>query len=89
MKVDANKVVAIHYRVSTEGGEPRDASDPGEPLYYLHGAGEVVPGLEEALNGKQAGDAIRVTLSPEQGYGEHDPALDIKVPLSSFPGDMV
>lgn len=88
MRIETGKVVALHYKVTTEGGELRDASGPDEPLLYLHGYGQIVPGLEDALEGHEAGDGVVVTLTPEQGYGQHDPDLDLKIPLDSFPEDM-
>lgn len=88
MKIAQDKVVAIHYRVTNEASEERDASDPEEPLVYLHGRGELVPGLEAALLGCESGESVSVTLAPADGYGEHDPDLDVKIPLTSFPDDM-
>ena len=88
MRIESGKVVALHYKVTTEGGEPRDSSGPDEPLWYLHGYGQIVPGLETALEGRRAGDGVEMTLSPEEGYGEHDPELDLKIPLASFPEEM-
>lgn len=86
-KIEDNKVVSLHYKVTTEGGEPRDNSG-AEPLLYMHGQGQIVPGLEAALEGRSAGDGVSVTLTPAEGYGEHDPNLDLKIPLERFPDDM-
>ncbi len=88
MKIADNKAVAIHYRVTTEGGELRDASQPNEPLWYLHGHDNIVPGLESALAGQRAGDGLTATLSPDEAYGQHDPELDLKIARTHFPDDM-
>lgn len=70
MNVEANKVVSFHYRMREPGGEVMDDSRDGAPVVYLHGHGGMLKGLEEALVGKQKGDHVDVTLSPEQAYGE-------------------
>lgn len=83
----ANKcVVGIHYTLRNDTGEQLDASQADDPLLYLHGGGNIVAGLEEALEGKQIGDNLRVVVPPEKGYGEKDPKMMGKVPLSSFDG---
>jgi FKBP-type peptidyl-prolyl cis-trans isomerase SlyD len=87
MQIAAKTVVAIHYRVATADGELVDQSEGGDPLTYLHGVGQIVPGLESALVGKAVGDKVNATVSPEQGYGVADPELDMAVPLDAFPAD--
>lgn len=69
MQIDRNKVVTFHYRVSEAGRETLEDSHDGEPLVYLHGHGGLIPGVEEALAGRQAGDHVTVTVPPEKGYG--------------------
>lgn len=69
MKIANDCVVAIQYQLSNDAGEEIDASGPGAPLVYLHGAGNIIPGLEDALTGKTAGEAIEVIVDPEAGYG--------------------
>jgi FKBP-type peptidyl-prolyl cis-trans isomerase SlyD len=88
MKIETGKVVALHYKVTTEGGEPRDSSGPDEPMWYMQGSGQIVPGLEAALVGCEAGDGVTITLSPEEAYGENDPNLDLKIPIDRFPEGM-
>src|SRR5690606_15568016 len=63
-----------------------DSSQGHEPLAYLHGAGNIIPGLEKALLGKQTGDKLQVTVAPAEGYGEHDPQLIQQVPRRAFQG---
>jgi len=72
MKIVENSVVDIDY-VLTVDGEVVDESEEGQPLSYLHGANNIIPGLENALVGKSEGDSLEVTVSPEDGYGEYDP----------------
>lgn len=69
MKIAADKVVSFHYRLSEPGQEIVEDSHDDQPVVYLHGHGGMLPGLEEALAGKQAGDKFTVTLPPEKAYG--------------------
>jgi len=86
MQISPNKVVTIHYTLRNPEGEILDSSTGGEPFSYLHGAGNIIPGLEKALEGKQAGDQVNVTIAPEDAYGEHDEALVQAVPRAAFQG---
>lgn len=69
MLIEKNMVVTFHYRVSESGREALEDSRGGEPLVYLHGYGGMIPGVEEALTGKQAGEHVTVSVPPEKGYG--------------------
>jgi FKBP-type peptidyl-prolyl cis-trans isomerase SlyD len=84
MQIARDKVVAIDYTLSDAQGGVIDSSKGQEPLHYLHGSGNIIPGLEKALEGKSAGDTIKVTVPPEQGYGVHDPLLVQDVPRAAF-----
>lgn len=86
MKIADDKVVSIHYTLKDAAGTVLDASAAGEPLAYLHGAGNIIPGLENALEGKQAGDRLSITVTPAEGYGERDERLVQAVPRSAFKG---
>jgi len=86
MQIAKDKVVSIDYTLTGAGGEVIDSSQGQEPLTYLHGAGNIVPGLERALEGKSAGDEVDATVPPDQGYGQHNPALVQPVPRAQFPG---
>jgi FKBP-type peptidyl-prolyl cis-trans isomerase SlyD len=86
MEISDHKVVTIHYTLTNTEGDVLDTSRDGEPLAYLHGAGNIIPGLENALTGKRAGDRLNVSVSPEQGYGDHDPAMVQRVPRGAFQG---
>lgn len=83
--VSAGKVVTMHYKLTLDDGQVVDDSAGGEPMSYLHGSGEVVPGLETALEGRKAGDDVRVSVSPEQGYGHREPDAVQAVQRSAFP----
>ena len=87
MQIDKNSVVSFHYSVATTQGEAVDKSEAGEPLVYLHGHGQIVPGLEAAMKGKQAGDKFSATVASKDAYGEHDKELDLQVPLDVFPAE--
>jgi FKBP-type peptidyl-prolyl cis-trans isomerase SlyD len=78
-------VVTLHYRLTLDDGSIADESFGGEPLIYLHGAQNIVPGLERQLTGKQPGDKCDVTVPANEGYGEYDPSLDQTVPKTAFP----
>ncbi|GGJ45539.1 FKBP-type peptidyl-prolyl cis-trans isomerase [Deinococcus roseus] len=71
LSIAANKVVELDY-VLTIDGDVIDKTEPGEPLLYLHGAGNLIPGLEKELEGKVVGDALSVTIDPADAYGEWD-----------------
>lgn len=77
--------VTIHYRLTLDDGTVASESFGGDPLVYLHGKGNIVPGLERQLTGKSVGDECEVTVDPVDGYGEHDPAAEQSVPRSQLP----
>lgn len=84
MKVAAKKAVAIDYKLTIDDGIVVDMSEPGDPLWYLHGFGNIIPGLENALDGLEAGDAKTVVVPPDQGYGERDERRVHAVPRDQF-----
>ncbi|MDR2512840.1 MAG: peptidylprolyl isomerase [Puniceicoccales bacterium] len=85
MKIARNTVAAIHYTLTNSKGNVLDSSEGSQPLEYLHGAQNIISGLERALEGLGTGDAKKVTVAPADGYGEHDPRLVVAVPRSRFP----
>lgn len=87
MRISDNKVVRIDYTLKNKAGELIDSSEGGEPLSYLHGLSQIVPGLEKELEGLQAGESKDVVVSPEEGYGTHDPQGKFSVPRAAFPAD--
>ncbi|MFP4329163.1 MAG: FKBP-type peptidyl-prolyl cis-trans isomerase [Alkalispirochaetaceae bacterium] len=86
MKVEKNKVVSINYTLTDDSGEVLDSSEGGEPLAYLHGQGNLIPGLETELEGKSEGDNFRTAIDPADGYGEYNDALIAEVPRDRFTG---
>ncbi len=77
-------VVQIEY-VLTVDGQVIDSTDEREPLEYLHGHQNIIPGLEKALHGMKAGDSKKVDIAPTDGYGEFDPDGIVDVPRGDFP----
>ena len=84
MQIAKDSVVSIHYTLKDGSGEVLDTSDGREPLEYLQGAGQIIPGLESELEGKKAGDEFSVTIEPDQGYGSRDESLVHEVPKTEF-----
>ena len=81
MKIENDKVVTLHYKLNDTDGEEIERSDAAEPMRYLHGHGNIIAGLEEALTGKSTGENVRVTLPPEQAYGVHQPDAQQRIPI--------
>lgn len=86
MTIKDNSAVSFHYTLTDDDGQQLDSSVGKEPLAYLHGAGNIIPGLENALTGKAVGDAMTVAVSAAEGYGEVQKELIQDVPRSSFQG---
>ncbi|TDR56225.1 FKBP-type peptidyl prolyl cis-trans isomerase /apo-metallochaperone SlyD [Halomonas ventosae] len=86
MQIAQNSVVAFHYTLTNDSGEVLDSSEGREPLTYLHGAGNIIPGLEKQLEGRATGDKLQAKVSPEEGYGEVQPQLVQEVPRDAFQG---
>jgi FKBP-type peptidyl-prolyl cis-trans isomerase SlyD len=84
MNIADEAVVSMHYTLKDDKGEVIDSSDGSEPLTYLQGASNIIPGLEEALAGKKKGDKLHVTVPPEKGYGERDERLVQAIPKNQF-----
>ena len=83
--IAAGQVVSMHYTLTLESGEVVDSSEGADPLAYLHGHGNIVPGLESALEGKATGEKLNVSVPPEAGYGNHEKDAVQIVPRSQFP----
>ena len=86
MQIGDRTVATFHYTLTDASGKVIDSSAGGQPLSYLHGAGNIVPGLERELTGRSAGDKLEVTVQPEDGYGEPNPAMVQVVPRQAFQG---
>jgi FKBP-type peptidyl-prolyl cis-trans isomerase SlyD len=87
LKVQDGQIVAMDYALHIDG-ELVDSSDGQEPLEFLQGAGNIIPGLEEALYGMAIGENKKVTVSPADGYGELDPEAFVEVPRAEFPTEI-
>ena len=85
MQIEPNSVVTLHYTLKDNDGNIIDQSDDGSFL-YLHGSMNIIPGLENALTGKIAGDELSVSVTPEEGYGVKDPERIQEVPKEMFEG---
>jgi FKBP-type peptidyl-prolyl cis-trans isomerase SlyD len=85
MNIGAKKVVSIDYTLRGDDGHVIDSSRGRKPLTYLHGAGNLVSGLEKALEGKRMGEAVDVVVSPDEGYGARDEKLVTKMPVRKLP----
>jgi FKBP-type peptidyl-prolyl cis-trans isomerase SlyD len=86
VEIAADSVVLIHYTLKDGKGEVLDSSAGGEPLAYIQGHGNLVPGLEKALEGKQGGNTLAVTVPPAEGYGMRDETLVQRVSKRSLKG---
>ena len=84
MQITENAVVSIHYKLTDKAGEVLDTSEGREPLAYLHGRGNLIPGLEKELEGKKEGDKFNVTIPPEDAYGTRNDNLVRQVPRDAF-----
>jgi FKBP-type peptidyl-prolyl cis-trans isomerase SlyD len=86
VEISADKVVLIHYTLKDDAGAVIDSSAGGEPLAYIQGHGNLVAGLEKALEGQKDGSKLAVSVDPAEGYGKHDPGLIQRVPKRSLQG---
>ncbi len=86
MTITQNSAVSFHYTLTDDQGQQIDSSAGQDPLAYLHGAGNIIPGLEKALEGKSVGDQLNVEVSAEEGYGPVQQELIQEVPREAFQG---
>ena len=87
MTVAKDRVVSIAYTLKDDGGTVLDSSAGGDDLAYLHGHDNIIPGLEEALEGATPGESISTSVGPEKGYGTYDESLQMTVPRNRMPDD--
>lgn len=81
MTIEEKKIVSFHYTLKNSEGEQLESSREGEAMSYLHGSNNIIPGLEKAMQGRQAGDEFSVTVQPEEAYGTRTEANIQRVPL--------
>lgn len=84
--IEDNLVVTMDYELSIEG-EVVDSSDENEPIIFLQGTGQIIPGLEKSIYGLKVGDKKLIIVQPKDGYGEIDPESIVEVPKDEFPDD--
>ena len=85
MQIINNAIALIHYTLKDDEGEILDTSEGRDPLAYLHGSGNIIPGLEAELEGKTAGESIEVRVEPADGYGEKRDEMVQTIPLEHMP----
>ncbi|BCV46028.1 MAG: peptidylprolyl isomerase [Shewanella algae] len=87
MQITQHSAVTIHYRLTDAKGQLIESSFEADPMVYLHGMENLIPGLEKALEGKSKGDTLEVTIEAEEAYGPYHDGLRQEVPLEAF-GDI-
>ncbi|MFT6914631.1 MAG: FKBP-type peptidyl-prolyl cis-trans isomerase SlyD [Motiliproteus sp.] len=87
MSITTNSVVSFHYRLREESGVELENSHDAEPMLYLHGHNGILAGLEKALEGQDAGDALSVTLAPAEGYGVRREGSEQRIPIKHLQVD--
>jgi len=88
-KITKNVVVSLNYKLwLDENDEMIEESDAGDPLMYLHGHDNIIPGLESALDGRAQGETLTVIVEPEEGYGEYEEDDVDEIPLADLPDEL-
>jgi FKBP-type peptidyl-prolyl cis-trans isomerase SlyD len=88
MSIQNDTYVAIDYKLSLDSGEEVDQSEPGEPLSFIFGRGQMIPGLERQIEGMSQGQKASIVVEAEEGYGEINPEMLRDLPRDNFPPDM-
>ena len=84
MKAGKDKVISLHYTLTVDGEKVESSLDRNEPLWILLGHGQLIPGLEKALEGREAGENLQVEIAPAEGYGERQEGMTQRVPKKYF-----
>ncbi len=84
LMIGPETVVSMHYTLTNDAGETLDSSEGQDPLAYLHGAGNIIPGLEDALAGKTTGAKVKASIAPEEGYGVRQEEMIQAIPREMF-----
>lgn len=85
MAITQHSVVTFHYTLTGENGETLESTRERDPMRYLHGAGNIIPGLEKAMDGREKGDTFSVTVTPEEAYGPRVAGKVQRVAAKHFP----
>jgi len=88
MQIAAGAVVVFDYVLTDSDDHPIDSGSGPSGMAYIHGQGQIVPGLEKALDGKSVGDRVQAVLSPEEGYGPEEEQDEVRVPRADLPPDL-
>jgi FKBP-type peptidyl-prolyl cis-trans isomerase SlyD len=86
--VEKDRLVVVQYRLSDEHGRELDSSEEGDPITYIHGHDQILPGLERELEGKVAGDQATIVVNAEDGFGVRHEELMVEVPREHFDFDV-
>ncbi len=84
MQISENTVVSFDYTLKNDDGQILDSSEERDPLTFIHGTGAIIPGLEQALDGRKEGESFSLSLKPDQAYGEYNENLIFEVPKTQF-----
>jgi FKBP-type peptidyl-prolyl cis-trans isomerase SlyD len=87
VKISRDRVVCMDYTIRLVNGRMVESSVGQEPLTYLHGRRQIVPGVEKAIEGLESGALLELVVPPDEAYGDRDPAGVFVVPRAAFPGD--
>lgn len=86
MTVKKDKVVEMHYTLKNDAGEVIDSSKDQDPMPFLHGHGNIIPGLEKALEGMKVGESCDVSIEPKEAYGEYRDDIIREIPMDALQG---
>lgn len=86
MEISKDCVVQFHYTLKDDQGETLESSRDGDPMAYLHGHGNLIKGLEAAMEGKQVGNSFPVTVAPQDGYGELQQGMEQRISVKHMMG---
>ena len=84
MTIQENKVVSFHYTLTNQEGEQIESSRDQQPMTYLHGSNNIIPGLEKVMVGKSVGDEFQVTVEAGEAYGERNEDKLQRIPAKHF-----
>lgn len=86
--IEKGKIVAVNYTGKFPNGEVFDSSEGRDPLKFQVGSGQIIPGFESAIIGKNIGDKVTININPQEAYGEVREDLIVKVPMGQMPGEV-